>query len=43
MRNIVLYITIIETIQFKGFFQDVQKILLPHFDIPHGFGLGKIP
>jgi len=25
------------------FFQDVQMILLPHFDIPYGFGLGKIP
>ena len=21
----------------------VQIILLPHFDIPYGFGLGKIP
>ena len=25
------------------FFQDVQMILLPHFDIPYGFGFGKIP
>ena len=25
------------------FFQDVQMILLPHFDILSGFQLGKIP
>ena len=25
------------------FFQDVQMILLPYFDIPYDFGLGKIP
>ena len=27
----------------KFFFQDVQMMLLPHFDIPCGFQLGKIP
>jgi len=37
-----LHYTLVHKTKKCLFFQDVQMILLPHFDIPSGFGLGKI-